>query len=67
MDLHTNGLSQYILNDYLNDKNEYKKHLENLRKEYKNKMLVFKKYLDLYLPFFFIYRTKRWDVYLWRI
>jgi len=52
MDLHTNGLSQYILNDYLNDKDEYKRHLENLRKEYKNKMFLFKKYLDLYLPSF---------------
>jgi len=52
MDLHTNGLSQYILNDYLDDKNEYTNHLHNLRKEYKNKMLLFKKYLDLCLPEF---------------
>jgi len=52
MDLHTNGLSQYILNDYLNDKNGYANHLNTLRTEYKNKMLLFKKYLDLYLPEF---------------
>ena len=52
MDLHTNGLSQYILDDYLSDINRYKKHLDTLRAEYKNKMLLFKKYLDLYLPQF---------------
>ena len=52
MDLHTNGLSQYILADYLNDTNKYKKHLDNLRIEYKVKMHLFKKYLDLYLPQF---------------
>lgn len=52
MDLHTNGLSQYILDDYLNDINKYKQHLDTLRREYKNKMLLFKKYLDLYLPEF---------------
>lgn len=52
MDLHTNGLSQYILDDYLSDINRYHKHLDTLRTEYKNKMLLFKKYLDLYLPEF---------------
>lgn len=52
MDLHTNGLSQYILNDYLSDINRYKTHINTLRTEYKIKMLVFKKYLDLYLPEF---------------
>jgi len=52
MDLHTNGLSQHILDDYLNDITQYKKHLNTLRSEYKNKMLLFKKYLDLYLPEF---------------
>ncbi len=52
MDLHTNGLSQYILDDYLNDINRYKIHLNTLRTEYKSKMLLFKKYLDLYLPEF---------------
>jgi len=52
MDLHTNGLSQYILDDYLNDMQEYEKHLHKLRKEYHAKMLVFKKYLEIYLPSF---------------
>ena len=52
MDLHTNGLSQHILNDYLNDIEQYKHHINHLREEYKSKMLVFKKYLDLYLPSF---------------
>ena len=58
MDLHTNGLSQYILNDYLNDKNEYKKHLETLREKYKKQMFIFKKYLDLYLPSFKYHEPK---------
>jgi len=52
MDLHTNGLSQYILNDYLNNMQQYEVHLNHLREEYKSKMLVFKKYLELYLPSF---------------
>ncbi|BFU78975.1 PLP-dependent aminotransferase family protein [Arcobacter sp. 15-2] len=52
MDLHTNGLSQYILNDYLNDTHNFHSHLESLRAVYKQKMLLFKKYLDLYLPKF---------------
>jgi len=52
MDLHTNGLSQYIVDDYLNDKAQYKKHLATLREQYKIKMLVFKEYLNLYLPEF---------------
>jgi len=52
MDLHTNGLSQYIIDDYLNDITHYKKHLETLREQYKIKMLVFKESLDLYLPTF---------------
>jgi len=52
MDLHTNGLSQYILNDYLSDINKYKEHIAILRKEYKTKMLTFKKYLEIYLPSF---------------
>jgi 2-aminoadipate transaminase len=52
MDLHTNGLSQYILDDYLNDKNRYTNHLDTLRIEYKVKMHLFKKYLDLYIPEF---------------
>ncbi|MGB3751956.1 MAG: aminotransferase class I/II-fold pyridoxal phosphate-dependent enzyme, partial [Arcobacteraceae bacterium] len=52
MDLHTNGISQYILNDYLNNMQQYQEHLNNLREEYKSKMLVFKKYLEMYLPSF---------------
>jgi len=52
MDLHTNGLSQYILNDYLEDIKQYQNHISILRQEYKSKMLCFKKYLELYLPNF---------------
>ena len=52
MDLHTNGLSQYILNDYLEDKKQYNTHLKLLRKIYAKKMQIFKSYLDDILPEF---------------
>ena len=52
MDLHTNGLSQYIVDDYLNDMDKYKRHLEVIREQYKIKMLIFKEQLDHYLPTF---------------
>jgi len=58
MDLHTNGLSQYILNDYLSDINKYKKHLTTVRSEYKKQMLLFTKYLDKYLPSFIYIKPK---------
>jgi len=52
MDLHTNGLSQYILNDYFEDKKQYNIHLKLLRKIYAKKMQIFKSYLDEILPEF---------------
>ena len=52
MDLHTNGLSQYILNDYFEDKKQYNTHLQILRKIYAKKMQIFKSYLDEILPEF---------------
>jgi len=58
MDLHTNGLSQHILNDYLKDKRKYTKHLKTIRTEYKKKMLLFTKYLDRYLPQFIYSKPK---------
>jgi len=58
MDLHTNGLSQHILNDYLKDKRKYTKHLKTLRAEYKKQMLLFTKYLDRYLPQFVYTKPK---------
>ena len=52
MDLHTNGLSQAILNDYLNDKKEYRNHLILLRESYSKKMEFFAQSLDEILPIF---------------
>ncbi len=52
MDLHTNGLSQSILNDYLRDVSRYDEHLNLLRKIYAKKMQMFKIYLDELLPEF---------------
>lgn len=52
MDLHTNGLSQYILSDYLKDNDEFNSHLKYLRKSYRKKMQIFSSYLDDILPQF---------------
>lgn len=52
MDLHTNGLSQHILNDYLLDVDQYNTHLKQLRKSYRKKMQLFCGFLDEILPQF---------------
>jgi len=52
MDLHSNGLSQYILDNYLTDLHRYKSHIALLRKVYGKKMQVFKTYLNELLPEF---------------
>ncbi len=52
IDLHSSGISQYILDEYLKDSTRYKEHLKNLRVEYKNKMEIFAKALDEQLPQF---------------
>lgn len=52
IDLHSCGISQYILNEYLNDENRYKKHLQTIRDDYKNKAEFFCEMLDKYLPKF---------------
>jgi len=52
MDLHTNGLSQEILDDYLCDGEQYKNHLTLLRENYKQKMEFFAHSLDKILPTF---------------
>jgi len=52
MDLHSNGLSQYILDHYLTELHRYKSHTRMLRKMYSKKMQVFKNYLDELLPEF---------------
>ena len=58
MDLHTNGLAQQIVDDYLGVKNQYAKHLEMLRKDYKNKMEFFAEKLDEILPQFIYNKPK---------
>jgi 2-aminoadipate transaminase len=52
MDLHTNGVSQAILNDYLSDSEQYKNHLNLLRENYKQKMEFFAQSLERILPTF---------------
>ena len=52
IDLHSSGISQCILDEYLADSSRYKNHLNNLRNEYKNKMEFFAQSLDQYLPQF---------------
>lgn len=58
MDLHTNGLAQYILNDYLKERNTYKNHLIVIRKAYHEKMRFFSKMLDQILPNFIYVKPK---------
>ena len=52
IDLHSSGISQYILDEYLKDETKYKKHLELLRSKYKEKMEYFVKALEETLPEF---------------
>jgi len=52
IDLHSSGISQYILNEYLEDSANYQAHLDLLRKKYKSKMEYFAKCLDEILPEF---------------
>lgn len=52
IDLHSCGISQYILNDYLKDEEKYEKHLQDIRDDYKKKMEYFCKQLDKNLPNF---------------
>ncbi|MFA7091405.1 MAG: PLP-dependent aminotransferase family protein, partial [Arcobacteraceae bacterium] len=52
IDLHSCGISQYILDEYLNDESQYTKHLETLRREYQAKMNFFTQTLEEILPEF---------------
>ncbi len=52
MDLHSNGLSQYIIDHYLTELHHFRGHTQLLRKMYGKKMQVFKSYLDELLPEF---------------
>ena len=52
IDLHSCGISQYILNEYLKDEEKYEKHLQKIRDDYKQKADFFCEQLDKYLPEF---------------
>lgn len=58
IDLHSSGISQYILNEYLENSKKYDKHLNILRKEYQKKMEFFAKSLEDILPDFEFERPK---------
>jgi 2-aminoadipate transaminase len=49
IDLHSSGISQYILDEYLKDSKKYENHIKLLRKKYQNKMEYFSKCLQKYL------------------
>jgi len=52
IDLHSCGIAQHILNNYLEDDTRYKKHLNHLRGAYKEKMEIFTNALKKELPEF---------------
>lgn len=52
IDLHSCSLAQHTLNNYLDDKESYIRHLQNLRDSYKKKMELFTLALKRYLPAF---------------
>ncbi|WP_419766034.1 MAG: PLP-dependent aminotransferase family protein [Arcobacter sp.] len=58
IDLHSCGLSQHLLNEYLKDDKKYQTHLNILRKFYKEKSEYFCKQLDTYLPEFVYNKPK---------
>jgi len=58
IDLHSCGLSQHLLNEYLKDDKKYQTHLNILRKFYKEKAEHFCNELDKYLPEFIYQRPK---------
>ncbi len=52
IDLHSCGLSQYILAQYLKDEVKYEKHLQEIRDDYKAKAQFFSKALKTIMPEF---------------
>ena len=64
IDLHSCGLSQHLLNEYLKDEKKYKTHLDILRKFYKEKVEFFCKQLDTYLPEF-IYKKPKGGMFVY--
>jgi len=58
MDLHTSSITQAIVYEYLKDTEQFREHLETLRRAYKEKMLYFANALDEILPSFDYTRPK---------
>lgn len=58
IDLHSCSISQYILDNYLEDKNRYEMHLASLRNSYKMKMDIFSKSLQKNLSDFHFKKPK---------
>ena len=52
MDLHTSGITQRMVSEYLKDGTSFEKHLQTLRVAYQEKMHYFCQQLDLHLPSF---------------
>lgn len=52
IDLHSCGISQYILAEYLKDEENYEKHLQKIRDDYKSKADYFSEQLNLIMPEF---------------
>ena len=52
MDLHTSGITQRMVSEYLKEGTLYEKHLHTLRVAYQEKMHYFCQQLDLHLPSF---------------
>jgi len=52
MDLHSNGVTQAILNEYLSNNRAYENHIALLREAYGNKMKFFAQSLRKILPSF---------------
>ena len=52
MDLHTSGITQKMVSEYLQDNAAFEKHLQRLRSTYKKKMEHFCEQLDVYMPKF---------------
>ncbi len=52
MDLHTSGITQRMVWEYLKDGTSFEKHLQTLRVAYQEKMHYFCQQLDLHLPSF---------------
>lgn len=52
IDLHSCGISQYILTEYLKDEKRYETHLQEIRDDYKKKADFFSEQLNILMPEF---------------